>query len=230
MARSRASISAWISMNLLRARSAVSRTKGAASTYACASLSSIMRSRAFFRVSSRSLIRPLLENCLDPSPGSPINENAANEHPSTAATDVLQLRCGFGLFPHERVLVGSTGPIVLRSSGLFFLRRKRGIVAGEASARAFDRAVVRSCRDSALRQCAKYQSGKHQCGEKRSPADPVDQTKSSHTRSCSVGGSAGDPQSPVDANGKAVMARLYASLPRIASFKGYAVLGRRFSA
>src|ERR1700754_3891137 len=41
-------------MNLLRARSALSRSKGAASTFACASLSSIMRSRAFFNVSSRS--------------------------------------------------------------------------------------------------------------------------------------------------------------------------------
>src|SRR5205807_9991892 len=43
-------------MNLKRARSALSRSKGAASTFACASLSSIIRSRAFFRFSSRSLI------------------------------------------------------------------------------------------------------------------------------------------------------------------------------
>src|SRR6185437_6109971 len=43
-------------MNLLRARSALSRSKGAASTFACMSRSSIMRSRAFFSVSSRSLI------------------------------------------------------------------------------------------------------------------------------------------------------------------------------
>src|SRR5580693_5063651 len=48
-------------MNLLRARSALSRSKGAASTFACASLSSIMRSRAFSSVSRRSLIpTPLL--------------------------------------------------------------------------------------------------------------------------------------------------------------------------
>src|SRR5215216_3688663 len=43
-------------MNLLRARSALSRSKGAASTLACASLSSSMRARALFSVSSRSLI------------------------------------------------------------------------------------------------------------------------------------------------------------------------------
>src|SRR6266568_2325861 len=43
-------------MNLLRARSALSRSKGAASTFACASLSSSMRARALFSVSSRSLI------------------------------------------------------------------------------------------------------------------------------------------------------------------------------
>src|SRR3954453_15713274 len=44
-------------MNLLRARSALSRSKGAARTFACGSLSSILRSRAFFSVSSRSLIQ-----------------------------------------------------------------------------------------------------------------------------------------------------------------------------
>ena len=55
IARSKASIT-LISMNLLRARSALSRSKGAASTFACASLSSSMRARALFSVSSRSLI------------------------------------------------------------------------------------------------------------------------------------------------------------------------------
>jgi hypothetical protein len=51
----------WISINLLRARSALSRSKGAASTFACTSLSSIIRARALFSVSSRSLIKaPLL--------------------------------------------------------------------------------------------------------------------------------------------------------------------------
>src|SRR6266699_588293 len=40
------------------------RSKGAASTFACESLSSIMRSRAFFNVSSRSLIwAPSLAYC-----------------------------------------------------------------------------------------------------------------------------------------------------------------------
>src|ERR1700738_3170833 len=64
MARASASISAWISVNLLRARSALSRSKGAASTLACASLSSIMRSRAFFNVSSRSFMwAPSLACC-----------------------------------------------------------------------------------------------------------------------------------------------------------------------
>jgi hypothetical protein len=56
MARSSASISAWVSMNLLRARSALSRSKGAASTFACTSLSTIIRSRALCSVSSRSFI------------------------------------------------------------------------------------------------------------------------------------------------------------------------------
>src|SRR6266481_10130167 len=56
MARSRASTRVWISVNLTRARSALSRSNGAASTLACASRSSIIRSRAFFSVSSRSLI------------------------------------------------------------------------------------------------------------------------------------------------------------------------------
>src|ERR1700731_2269165 len=56
MARSMASISAWVSMNLVRARSALSRSKGAARVLAKASRSSVMRSRAFFSVSSLSLI------------------------------------------------------------------------------------------------------------------------------------------------------------------------------
>src|ERR1700688_3133006 len=60
MARSMASINSWVSMNLARARSALSRSKGAASVLAKASRSSVMRSRAFFSVSSRSLIRASL--------------------------------------------------------------------------------------------------------------------------------------------------------------------------
>jgi len=56
MARSMASISTWVSMNLIRARSALSRSKGAAKVLANASRSSAMRSRAFFSVSSRSLM------------------------------------------------------------------------------------------------------------------------------------------------------------------------------
>ena len=56
MARSMASISAWVSMNLIRARSALSRSNGAARVLAKASRSSAMRSRAFFSVSSRSLM------------------------------------------------------------------------------------------------------------------------------------------------------------------------------
>src|SRR6266436_2525640 len=55
-------------MNLLRARSALSRSKGAASTFACASLSSIIRSRAFFSVSSRSLISAPFPACPPPRP------------------------------------------------------------------------------------------------------------------------------------------------------------------
>src|SRR5438552_214870 len=50
-------------MNLLRARSALSRSKGAASTFACMSLSWIIRSSAFFSVSSRSLILAPLPAC-----------------------------------------------------------------------------------------------------------------------------------------------------------------------
>src|SRR5229473_4255063 len=56
MARSMASISTWVSMNLIRARSAFSRSKGAARVLAKASRSSVIRSRAFINVSSRSLI------------------------------------------------------------------------------------------------------------------------------------------------------------------------------
>src|ERR1700730_617846 len=56
MARSMASISTWVSMNLIRARSAFSRSKGAARVLAKASRSSTIRSRAFINVSSRSLI------------------------------------------------------------------------------------------------------------------------------------------------------------------------------
>src|ERR1700687_5409070 len=56
MARSMASITIWVSMNLSRARSALSRSNGAARVFAKASRSSAMRSRAFFNVSSRSLI------------------------------------------------------------------------------------------------------------------------------------------------------------------------------
>ena len=52
MARSMASITTWVSMNLRRARSALSRSNGAASVLAKASRSSTMRSRAFFSVSS----------------------------------------------------------------------------------------------------------------------------------------------------------------------------------
>src|SRR4249920_1714860 len=48
-------------MKLLRARSALSRSKGAASTFACASLSSVKRARAFLGVSSRSLIQVFLQ-------------------------------------------------------------------------------------------------------------------------------------------------------------------------
>src|SRR4030081_3438611 len=56
MARSMASISTWVSINLIRARSALSRSNGAASVFAKASRSSAIRSRAFFSVSSRSLM------------------------------------------------------------------------------------------------------------------------------------------------------------------------------
>jgi uncharacterized protein YbaA (DUF1428 family) len=56
MARSMASIRVWVSINLTRDRSALSRSKGAASTFANASRSSAIRSRAFFSVSSRSLM------------------------------------------------------------------------------------------------------------------------------------------------------------------------------
>src|SRR3979409_2178690 len=56
MARSMAAISTWVSINLIRARSALSRSNGAASVFAKASRSSAIRSRAFFSVSSRSLM------------------------------------------------------------------------------------------------------------------------------------------------------------------------------
>jgi len=56
IARSIASTKHWISTNFARARSALSRSNGAARTLACASRSSTMRSLAFFKLSSRSLM------------------------------------------------------------------------------------------------------------------------------------------------------------------------------
>src|SRR5882757_2280387 len=60
MARSMASISTWVSTNLIRARSALSRSNGAARVLAKVSRSSAIRSRAFFSVSSRSLMSAFL--------------------------------------------------------------------------------------------------------------------------------------------------------------------------
>ncbi|KGJ70707.1 hypothetical protein BJA5080_06653 [Bradyrhizobium diazoefficiens SEMIA 5080] len=94
------------------------------------------------------------------TPSARCHARAAWLQASTTATDILQLRRGSGLFRNEWILVWGPRYVDFHGNGLLHLRRKRGVVTGEPSARAFDLAAVRFTGDSALRECAERQYDK----------------------------------------------------------------------
>ena len=94
--------------------------------------------------------------------------------PSSAALAVSRCRAGavtnlssrdryssawprFGRLPQSTVLVFSSRGAVIDPPRLLRFQRKRRVVTAEARARAFDRAAVRFCGESALSECAKRQ-------------------------------------------------------------------------